>query len=475
MKRDATQLELPQPPIRANDSWQHQLGAYHFAMPREAAMLAMDMGTGKSKVAVDTICNRDCMTVLILCPKSVLNVWSREVAKHAGATCQVLVLDKGSTRRKAKEAADFFVYTGGQPRIVVVNYETARMKDFADFALSRNWDCVILDESHRIKTASSAVSKFAAKLASRAKFRLALTGTPMPHSPLDIYAQYRFLDTEIFGKSWHRFRNTYAVLKSIPTVAVKIVAGYQNQDDLQEKFAQLAYRVDKDVLDLPEVQHHKLTCRLSTKAQKIYAALEQDFIAEVEGGVVTAANALVKLLRLQQVTSGHVRLDDDEAAQEVDTAKRAVLLDLMEDLPPHEPAVVFCRFQWDLDAVRQVAEHLERSYGEISGRRKDLTSDATMPEDVQLMAVQIQSGGVGIDLTRARYAVYYSLGFSLGDYEQSLARIHRPGQTRPVNYYHIIAQNTVDERVYEALQQRRDIVNHILKALKPNGENCNGY
>ena len=77
-----------------------------------------------------------------------------------------------------------------------------------------------------------------------------------------------------------------------------------------------------------------------------------------------------------------------------------------------------------------------------------------------------RSGGVGIDLTRARYSIYYSLGFSLGSYEQSLARIHRPGQTRPVEYIHLLAKDTVDEKVMAALAHRADVVNSVLQQMK---------
>jgi SNF2 family DNA or RNA helicase len=76
------------------------------------------------------------------------------------------------------------------------------------------------------------------------------------------------------------------------------------------------------------------------------------------------------------------------------------------------------------------------------------------------------AGGLGIDLTAARRCVYYSLGFSLGDYEQSLARLHRPGQGHPVTYYHLVAEGTVDRRVYRALSKRRDVVESVLEELK---------
>jgi len=177
----------------------------------------------------------------------------------------------------------------------------------------------------------------------------------------------------------------------------------------------------------------------------------------------------VRLLRLQQATSGHAVLDatdddpDERHVVEVGTEKRDLLADTIEDLPAGERVVVFCRFTHDLDNVRSVAEAQGRAYGELSGRRRDaLADDATMADGVEVVGVQIQSGGVGIDFTAARYCVFYSVGFSLGDYDQALARVHRPGQEHPVTYYHLTCEGTIDEIVYEALRQRKDLVEYVL-------------
>ena len=109
------------------------------------------------------------------------------------------------------------------------------------------------------------------------------------------------------------------------------------------------------------------------------------------------------------------------------------------------------------------AKDVGRESLELSGRKREL-------EDWQngkapILAVQIQAGGSGIDLTRAAYCVYLSTGFSLGDYEQSLARVHRPGQDRTVFYYHLIAKDTVDVQVFHALRARKDAVEAVLADL----------
>jgi SNF2 family DNA or RNA helicase len=191
-------------------------------------------------------------------------------------------------------------------------------------------------------------------------------------------------------------------------------------------------------------------------------------VAEVAGGTVTVSNALTHMLRLQQATSGYTIIDN--GAQSVGPelidgtpAKREALVDWLQDLPASEPVVVFARFRSDLYEIAEAAKVTGRSYSEVSGTTKNL--EAWQAGETSVLGVQLQSGGVGIDLSRSAYCVYYSVGFSLGDYEQSLARLRRPGQTRCVRYYHLIAGNTVDEDVYAALTERRDVIDAVLRRM----------
>lgn len=456
-----------QPEKRKTDGWGHQVKAFNFADPKAGAMLAMGMGTGKSKVAVDLIVNKKAQRTIIVCPVSVLSVWRREFEKHSPIPLEILILDKGTVAKKTATAALFLERCKRLrlPCVIAINYESSWRPAFCKWSLGQEWDIAILDESHRVKGHSTQVSKFVSQLGRISRFRLCLTGTPMPHSPLDLFGQFRFLDRGIYGTWFHHFRNRYAKLN--PIFPGKVDA-WLNQDELKKKFSLLAYRVTADeVLDLPPAMHHERRCRLSPSADAIYHKIEKELIADVGCGVVTATNALTRLLRLQQATSGYSVEDETKQEVEIDTEKRDTLVELLEDIGPEEPCVVFCRFRYDLHTVREAAEKLGRRYGELSGMSKDgLDSMGCMTEGVQILGVQIQSGGVGVDLTRARYAVYFSLGFSLGDYEQSLARVHRPGQTRPTHYYHLIASGTVDDVVYRALKARKEVVEAVLEALK---------
>lgn len=461
---DVPDLVEFQPPVRKTESWKHQRQAYWFARNKTATMLALEMGCGKTKVTVDLLVNWGCKRVLILCPKSVLGVWPRELERHGPDDFHCCVLDKGNTSIKASRADAALAGNATKLCVVVLNYESAIQPAFAEWAVKQDWDCVVCDESHRIKEPSGKASKFCYEVGKKAKKRLCLTGTPLPHSPLDVFGQYRFLDAGVFGTNWVPFRTRYAVCSE---QFKSQVLSWINQDELTEKYKQLAFRVrSADVLDLPPVIHERVTVELSPAALKAYRSLEEEmlvdlkdqpfesFLGQVVDGEVTTGNALVKLLRLQQIASGHVRTDD-ERVLEIDTAKAERLAEFLSDLPVDEPVVVFCQYRHNLEQVRRVAEATGRTYGEISGARKDLTDKATMPEGISLMAVQWQSGAVGIDLTRARYGVIYSATFNGGNFVQGLARQHRPGQTRTTFFYHLLAEGTVDFAVYGALEKRR--------------------
>jgi len=462
-------MTFEQPTLRKHDAWQHQAEAYHRHKGQPASMIALEMGCGKSKVFIDLVLNEGWENILVLCPLSVRGVWRREFERHWPKDVQdldVLVLEKGTAKQKAAQLRAFAA-SMSTVRVVVVNYESAWQPALAEALLAFGFSCVGCDESQRIKAPNGKASKFCAKLGAKAPRRMALSGTPLPHSPLDAYGQYRFLDPSIFGSSYTRFRARYAITdRMFPSLVRKWI----NQDDFQEKFHSIAHVCKAaDVLDLPEVIHDTRMVELSPRTKKIYRDLEKDFVAQVDAGIVTIGNALTKLIRLQQVTSGFVCGTNDfeeQFTEELDPDKEKLLAELLEDIT--RPAVVFCRFRHDLGVVERVAGLLGRQYGELSGRRRDLTPHSEMLPETQVMGVQIQAGGVGVDLTRACYGIYYSLGYSLGEYLQSLARLHRPGQTQCVRFYHLVAKGTCDEAVYKALEKREEVVESVMRNLGGN-------
>lgn len=429
--------------------WRHQIEAAAWARGRQAAMLALDMGTGKTLTAIlATLEDR------------------RDLVP--------LILTDGPTARRAATLDKAMAEAHGRPIIAVVNYDSVWRGDLAKAIEKVKWQAIVLDESHRIKAPNGTASKWLARLASGQPLarRLCLTGTPMPHSPLDLFGQFRFMDKEIFGGSFFLYRRRFA---ECDTRFPSKVRRWLRQEELSAILDAHSWRVSADeVLDLPEAIHERIPVTLTGATRRFYSALERDMTAEIESGTVTAANALTELLRLQQATGGYTTLDAGgggprPAPTPIDSTlapdKRLALGDRLSDLPEPEPVVVFARFRSDLAEIEALCREMGRPYAELSGSRNNLA--AWQAGEATVLGVQMQSGSVGIDLTRAAYAFYYSVGFSLGEYEQSLARLRRPGQGRCVRYYHLVASGTVDEEVYAALQERRDVVDAVLRGLSP--------
>lgn len=438
--------------------WAHQVRAYTYLQTHDAAMLAMKMGTGKSKVFVDYTVNEPVRRVLILCPNNVADVWVEQYYTHADESKKLTlvplgrgtgtVIEKMNLARKAL-AVDWPLV------VIVVNFESAWREPLASLLLKTHWDVVGIDESHRIKQPGSKISRFCARLSKQATKRVCMSGTPMAHSPLDVYGQYRFLDPSIFGTNYRLFERRYALLGGPTNTWVK---GYQNEKELHEKFNRIALVVGDDVLDLPPMVPVSRRFSLSPKTFKIYRELEREFYTEIGSGEVTVTNALTKLLRLQQVTSGYLPLDSGELTK-LGGEKQQELYEVLFDLAPEEKVVVFAKFRVDLDAIRDVAVRLGRTYHELSGRARELDDWKT---NGVILGCQIQSGSEGVSMVQARYCIYYSLGFSLKDYDQSLKRVHRPGQRYPTTFIYLLAAGTVDEKVLKSLKARGNVIDDIM-------------
>ena len=449
--------------------WRHQLAAFvfclrHFALGLFGLLLAMGMGTGKTLVAFMVMLERRAKRTLILCPLRVVPVWVTQLERHVGIPLVVAALDDSvsSVKRKQELAAEKMrlAEARGVPFVCIINYDSFWREPFNEWAEKLRWDLFIMDEAHRIKAPGGKASLACKRMRLRALVRLAMTGTPMPHGPLDCYGVTRPLDQTVFGPSFAAFRQKHAVLGGYQN---KQVIGFQKLDELEKALSRIMFRVGKEVLDLPPETHVTYHCDLVGEAARVYRDLEEDFVAQVRNGVVTAANAMVKLLRLQQVTGGCVPTDDG-VGHRIDTSKQKLLADTLEDIGAEEPVVVFCRFHADLDAIHEACQSLGYKSLELSGRRDEIGQ--WQSGEAQVLAVQISAGGVGVDLTRARYSIYYSLSFSLGEYDQSLSRVHRPGQTRPVEHIHLVARNTVDTKIMRALEKRAEVVQAILAEIK---------
>jgi hypothetical protein len=491
--------------------WDHQVRGIEWAASATASLLGFKMGAGKSMTAIGAVNKLEAERGIILCPNKVRGVWPREVAKWSARSWHVVDGKRPPLRKNGlwqdlkmaerveqTEQALFDCTCGAQAHFAVWNYEMLAHEPAASWRPPMMLDAVIYDEVHKVKSPTGAVSKSLAEWVNFTKNRIGLTGTPMPQYPWDIFGVYRALDPGIFGTVWTTFKNEYVFEKKTregKSYPVSILG--LKQPEFAEKVHSIMYRPQID-LKLPALTDVRRYVDLEPKARLEYNRLEKEFWADLSilsefdndsDDKITPKNILSRQIRLSQFTGGTVpddelvtsggksgsqhrvsRVKEDQVVEFASKARsdgtHAVTGGLLEEMgcyPGHpggvEPVVVYANFHNDLDVIRGIAKKAGLRYAEISGRRSDgLTRDSRMNPDCDLLAVQIQAGGTGVDLTRSCYGIWYSKGRSVGDYDQARARQHRPGQLRPVTFVHLACRDTIDEDKEQSILQRRSLV-----------------
>lgn len=459
--------------------WKHQVEALKFLYPRNAGALYTDMGTGKTKVMIDLMRNRMFKRVLVVAPLKACKVWEEELKIH-GLSSKFNVLNlthmkKDEKLHLMKRQLQWANLGAEEDRVnvIIINYESVWLEPMGNYLLRKSVgiDTVICDESHRIKSPSSACSKYLSKIGRQVKHRYLITGTPLAENPKDVYAQYRFLDPSIFGTNFGKFCEEYLNIDAIRTSRAGYTVlnknnPYKNLDKLEKKMFSVAF-CTKTSIELPSQKNKIVKFKLSENSETIYKNIITEGFVELEEGTQDVSSVIARILREQQITSGFLPLEDEKGAKKVSliSAKRkTMLIKILNSIPKDEPVVIFAKFKQDFIYIREACEKVGSTLSELRGdidTLKDWQEGKT-----RVIAVQYMSGSESISLVRAKYCIYYSLTHSLSMYKQSKKRIHRPKQTRDCVYYHIIATSknteTIDESIMKCLKTKQNIVNKIM-------------
>lgn len=445
-------------PSPSDPLWHHQEAAIAKCLPLRGSLLLMDMGSGKTRTVITMLERWQCNRALLFCPKKIMDrVWRAQIEQWS-TRFRPLILDHRSVRRRIV-AADVAWATDSDPLIMVMNYEAMNSADWFVWARTRMWDAIVCDEVHRIKSVSARASRKLHALGKSARRRVGMTGTPMHDKPMDLFGVYRFVDDRVFGTSFAGFRNRYAVMGGYMN---KQIVSYQNEEELHHRMYSIAYRVEtEDVIDLPERVPAEQVFRLTDR--KPYDQMLDHYLTEVEGETVTADNTLVRMLRLREITGGHVKSEDGTSI-DLHHDKEDALFDLLRDLAPDEPVVVFCEFRESMRRVAATCASSGRSYSHLSGEVDEM--DEWLAGDTDVLIVQTRTGKEGSAMVRSRVAVYYDLPLSLGDFDQSWRRLLRPGQTLPVLICPLIAEDTYDEVIWQALKDKKEVVKYLTDDMR---------
>ena len=326
-------------------------------------------------------------------------------------------------------------------------------------------DLIIADEGHKIKTHNIAASKAMHRLGAKAGYRLLLTGTVITNKAIDVFSQFKFVNPAIFGQSFYAFRSRYFDM-----------VGYGNhtpvlkksmEAELTEKLHSISFRATKaECLDLPETTDVIRQVELEPAALRVYRGLVKESYAELSSGEVTAPNILTRLLRLSQLTGGFIGNDETAAVEQISAAKLSALEDILDGAAAEgKKLVIIARFIPEIRAICGLLKKRGLRYcyitGEVKNREEQVSAFQNDPA-VMAFVGQIATAGLGITLTAASTMVFYSLDYSMSNFEQTKARIHRVGQRMPCTYLYLVARGTVDEKVLKALKDKADLARTLV-------------
>lgn len=453
-------------------------------------LLRAEQGCGKTKLTLDTAVNLyldkkiNCLIVIV--PKPIVSVWLEEVTRDVSPDIDVLThyyySSKANSVRYARMRNDFLNDTDKVLRILVMPPDSLLTKvgaEFFDKVIDKYAKTTLLaiDESGRIL--KNHRTKRAKKLLSlkNVAYKRCLTGTPITHSPMDLWAQCTFLRPGILGRYFTAFKARYCVLENqhFGARSFSKIVGYKNLDELKEKVDPILISIKKsDILDLPEKIYTKAYCELTPEQTRLYNDLKKnsvafpnapaddlDLVLNVMSGnydKMSTNNALTKLLRLQQIVIGYLVLDDKTIISifkdPKDNPRIKLLQYLLEDC--ERKVLIWCRFMQDIRDIKTVlGDECVVYHGSLNdAARADALHKFKTDERIKYFVANPACAGMGLTLTEADTSIDYSSDFSLEHKLQRDDRLHRIGQKHTVRYISMLAEDTVDMHIASILKSK---------------------
>jgi SNF2 family DNA or RNA helicase len=460
--------------------WQHQQEDLDNSWWLPAAALHWEPRLGKSRLVIETahrlrLVNR-IDAVIVIAPNGVHLNWTRDELPqywhHENTTVFEWRTGKSGTRRFQDELAstletrNFVWFACNVEAVALKRLEQTLVK------LTKRKRCLlVVDESHYIKSWRANRTRAVFRVSERCPYRRTLTGTPAPQGPFDLWSQFYTLNPEVLGFRFTAFKQRYGVWKRARYGEGPWhdeLVEYRNLDDLARRIAPLTFERQKDrCFDLPERLFTRRYFEMPPAHLRVYRALRDDLIAMlVSGDEIVVPLAITKLMRLHQVTRGHV---EDHTLEPPHPALEA-LTEMLED---HSgKVIVWCRF---VAEAKMIARHLVVRHGPDSVAL--CVGETPAPERVELRqhfndpgspvrwwVGTIGTGGIGVDLGGASLMIFYSNSFDLAQRLQGLERNYGSSQrAERVEVVDLVAADTVDEKVLATLERKESVAAQLTR------------
>lgn len=434
---------------------EHQKAGTGFLRERTAAALFDEQGLGKTRQLIDAIAQDvevgELDGALVICPNILKTTWGQEIEKFTAVRYAIF----GSGRKARRET-----FRSLRAVFYVINYEAVVAEVVSLRALLRfKRLALVLDESHRIKTADAKVTKAVHSLRDDAAKRYIMTGTPVANKPEDLWSQIYFLDDGVaLGATFESFKARYCTG----------AGGYTRIEDIRGLLAALSLRRQKEgTVDLPPKHVVRVAVPLAGRQLAMYDRMREElslWVKSLSGDDVLAEaeNILSRLIRLAQLASSPALLDAsyDEMPAKFIALRGLVATYLVET---EKKLIIWTSFVANIDAVAALFPELRPVglHGAMDGAARDRSIHAFKSDpDVRLLVANPAAAREGLTLTEASTAIYLDRTFNLVDFLQSQDRIHRLSQRRACHVVLLLAQNTIDEFIDFSLAQKHRLARY---------------
>jgi SNF2 family DNA or RNA helicase len=456
--------------------FEHQERAVEFLVKnRGIGALYMDMGTGKTRCALEVFAylriDNPGLKMVVICPLSLIeSAWADDIAKFTGFTYYNAHDDQLPESAPISED------------ILLINYEATIQKKNQHITRHIKDNLLVIDESSRMKNHTSKTTKTILSFKDLPKFKIIMSGTPAPNTPLEYWAQMEFLRDWTLHKSFFAFRNSYFhlqrgkqimdiqrgqmitrdMMRGIMEKGWKYEITPQSMTGLMERIKPLVFWAKKgECLSLPEQLDEIRKVELGDKQRRHYKEMKDDLITEIRNTPITAQVALAKIMKLREITSGFAI--DTLSGREIDIGESPKLKELNEVIEEagNQQQIIWACFKWDITKICALLQerHGEGCYRTLYSGTRD--HQASINEfkggEARFLVANPHSAAHGLTFTNCSLETFFSLDYSWEYYEQAKARIHRAGQINKCTYVHLIAKDTIDEQVLKCLREKGDI------------------
>jgi len=452
-------------------SWVAQLKpeqrpSFTFVIERAGVLLISEVSAGKTYISMAALEYLTPTLTLVVAPLTSLDItWSPKLRSLNASLHRDWEGFKAARRKPGRH-------------ILLIHFQL-----FAKLAKKLegvSWSMVIIDESQGIKDRASQASR-AARRMRHATRRLALSATPLDKTPIDIFAQMRFVDHTVLGEDFADFKSEFTYEGGFKGYELKFRP--EKLPALLKRLEGHIFRLDKGFLKLKPIHVHMVPVQLLGEQRRLYEQMAEHGIVQINGTAIPAPLKVSREVKLQQITGGTIKekyIEEKKLrwrSHHIGNAKARKLSWLLSKIDP--PVVIFCKYLAEIPLIEKAcaaapgcrpARIRVLTGGVVGDERTDLIN-IFQAGGVDYLICQMRTGGVSIELTAASTLIFYSMNFSLIDFEQVCGRFHRGSQTREVNVYVLYATDTIDQEIADQIEAKKEtffsVVRHFTQSPVP--------